>query len=814
MTTDWMSKRWLPILVGASGVLLTLFLWRALIAQERAQIRNTIKVQTTFVSNKIASETDSRIFALFRLAKRWEIRGQPAEGRWESDAVLFVNRFQGYQAIEWVDPSFRVRGIAPLEENEADQDRDLGAEQRPALALAAARDRREVMLAPATDWTHGGEVLLVCIPVYYRENFGGFLVGVFRFQQWLDTVLENVAPGYRLAILDGQDEFYARHAAGDAFDPQWGQQTEIAFHGVKWRLQVWPRPELLAAHSALPGAVLVTGPFVAFLLAWAVRLAQMARLRAKEAEDANRELKSEISERQRAEEALRGSEANYRSLVQNAPYGIFRVSAEGNRFSTVNRALLEMLGYASESELLAADLFAGIFCDPGGVERWLEPFRNQKGFDSAEVEWKRKDGTPIVVRLSGRLVTDAYGAPQGFEVIAEDITQRRALEEQLQQAFKMEAIGRLAGGLAHDFNNLVMIILGYTRLLRNTLGPSPLIGRNLEEIRTAAERAASLTRQLLAFSRKQVLQPQVVDINALVAEAVMLLAPLLGEDIKIVTSLDRGLGPVKADAGQIVQVIVNLAVNARDAMQQGGELTIETANVEFDDADAQLHVDLRPGSHVMLTVSDTGCGMDPETLTHVFEPFYTTKAKDKGTGLGLATVYGIVGQSGGAIRVDTAPGQGTSFRIYLPRVREAVQPVEPEIELAGSLEGSETILVVEDEESLRKLTRMFLEIRGYLVLEASNGHEALQVAGRFPGSIHVLLTDAVMPGMSGRELAERLVRLRPDMKVVSMSAYTEDAIVGLGILDEETAFLEKPFSPEDLASKIRGVLKSEKHSRL
>ena len=807
-----MRKRWPSILVAVCGATVTLLLWRALIAQERAHFRNTIKVEAKFVSNKIVTETQSRIFALFRLAKRWEIRGLPPEGQWESDAVLFVSRFQGYQAIEWVAPSFHVRRIAPLEGNEADQDRDLGAEPRPRVALEAARDRREVMLARSIDWTRGGEVLLVCIPLYHEEKFLGFLVGVFRFQQWLDTVLENVALGYRLALVDGQEEVYGRHGTHESVNPQWGQQTEIAFHGVNWRLQVWPRPEsLTGARSPLPNAVLVSGLLVVFLLAWAVRLAQMARLRAKEVDAANRELKTEIWERQRAEEALRSSEADYRSLVQNAPYGIFRVSAEGNHFSTVNPALLEMLGYGSQAELLAANLAADIYRDPSEAGRWVEQYRNQKRFDGIEVEWKRKDETPIVVRLGGRPVTDARGAPQGFEVIAEDITQRRVLEHQLQQALKMEAIGRLAGGLAHDFNNLVMIIQGYTRLLLNTLGPNAAIGGNLEEIRTAAERAASLTRQLLAFSRKQVLQPQVVDLNALVTEAVMLLSPLLGEHIKIVTRLDRGLGPVKADPGQIVQVTVNLAVNARDAMPHGGELTIETANVQLDEAYAQHHAALRPGSYVMLTVSDTGSGMDPETLAHIFEPFYTTKERGKGTGLGLATVYGIVGQSGGAIRVDTALGQGTSFKIYLPQVREAVQTIELEKDLADSLQGSETVLVVEDEESLLKLTREFLKMRGYTVLEARNGAEAIQVAEQHPGSIHVLLTDAVMPGMSGRELAERLAPLRPDMKVMYMSAYTEDAIVHLGILDGETAFLEKPFNPDDLARKVREVLNSEKY---
>jgi two-component system cell cycle sensor histidine kinase/response regulator CckA len=389
-----------------------------------------------------------------------------------------------------------------------------------------------------------------------------------------------------------------------------------------------------------------------------------------------------------------------------------------------------------------------------------------------------------------------------------DITDRKQLEEQLRQAQKMEAVGRLAGGIAHDFNNLLMVIQGYGDLLVERLPAGDPLHRNAEQIQMAAQRASSLTRQLLAFSRKQILAPKILNIQSVVADMEKILRRLIGEDIQLETSSVADLGLVKADRSQIEQVILNLAVNARDAMPQGGRLTIETANVELDASYSHPPAVLSPGKYVMLAVTDNGVGMDAETQAHVFEPFFTTKEKGKGTGLGLATVYGVVKQSGGYVWVYSEPGRGTSFKIYLPRIEEAAVPSgrDSKNDVRAPERGSETILLVEDEKGVRELAREYLATSGYTVLEAENGHTALELAAMHAGPIHLLLTDVVMPGISGRELAERVAHIRPGIKTIYMSGYTDQAVVHHGILENNAVLLQKPFTLMTLAGKLREML--------
>ncbi len=384
--------------------------------------------------------------------------------------------------------------------------------------------------------------------------------------------------------------------------------------------------------------------------------------------------------------------------------------------------------------------------------------------------------------------------------------ERKRLEEQLRQSQKMEAVGRLAGGIAHDFNNLLTIINGYSQLLLDRFAPRDQARVQVEEIKKAGDRAATLTRQLLAFSRRQVLQPQVLNLNAVVANVDTMLRRLIGEDIDLVTVIGEALGRVQADPGQIEQVILNLAVNARDAMPQGGKLTIETANVELDEAYTCSHAAVAPGRYVMLAVSDSGIGMDAETQAQIFEPFFTTKEKGKGTGLGLATVYGIVKQSGGHLWVYSEPGKGATFKVYLPQVEEANGTVAASQARVKSLRGAETILLVEDEEAVRKLASRILQEYGYKVLESTSAEQALQIGERHKEPIDLLVTDVVMPGMGGREVAGHLAFLRPEMKVLYMSGYTDDAIIHHGVLQAGVAFMQKPFTPEVLARKVREVL--------
>ena len=395
--------------------------------------------------------------------------------------------------------------------------------------------------------------------------------------------------------------------------------------------------------------------------------------------------------------------------------------------------------------------------------------------------------------------------------MALDITDRKQLEEQLRQAQKMEAVGRLAGGIAHDFNNLLMVIQGYADLLTERLADGDPLRRNAEQIQTASQRATSLTRQLLAFSRKQMLAPKVLNVQSVVAEMEKILRRLIGEDIQLETSSAPDLGLIKADRSQIEQVILNLAVNARDAMPEGGRLTIETANVELDKASSHPPAVLSPGKYVMLAVTDNGCGMDADTQAHIFEPFFTTKEKGKGTGLGLATVYGIVKQSGGYVWVYSEPGRGTSFKVYLPRIEDeqTVRGRDRQADARALPRGSETVLLVEDEKGVRELAREYLELTGYTVIEAEDGHTALELAAMHVGTIHLLMTDVVMPGISGRELAGRVKSLRPDMKVLFMSGYADQAVVHHGILDTDAALLQKPFTMAALAAKLREILSAE-----
>jgi PAS domain S-box-containing protein len=506
-----------------------------------------------------------------------------------------------------------------------------------------------------------------------------------------------------------------------------------------------------------------------------------------------------------AQEGLRRSEINFRSLVTHAPYGVCRCDSNGILLD-VNPALVSMLGHDTGAELVGRNL-ANLYSDSQQWFSLADFLRTLQKFHGLAADWVRKDNNIINVRLSGRAFRDD-GNSIFFELFAEDVTERRALEQQLRQAQKMEAIGRLAGGIAHDFNNLLMVISGYSEFLLERIGPDPALRGPAQEIANAAERASSLTRQLLAFSRKQMLAPQVVDLNSVVTENLKMLTRLIGEDIDLVMVPNSDIGAVKADPGQIEQVVMNLAVNARDAMPQGGKLTIETANVTLDANYARFHSPVKPGDYVMLAISDTGMGMDAETQTHIFEPFYTTKGL-KGTGLGLSTVYGIVKQSEGYIWLYSETGKGTTFKIYLPRADSSVTalPAVPTVAAHEQLgQGHETILLVEDEENLRQLTRQFLVSQGYNVIDAADGGAALRLSHAHQGPIHLLLTDVIMPGMNGRELANQVSPTRPEMKVLYMSGYTENHIGHNGTLDEGITLLQKPFTLPALKSKVREML--------
>ena len=513
----------------------------------------------------------------------------------------------------------------------------------------------------------------------------------------------------------------------------------------------------------------------------------------------------DVTARKQAEEALRASEKRYRSLFEGVVHGIYRVSVDG-QFLEVNPALAAMLGYDSPDEVLQLDA-ANVYVDPDErsrlVHKWLAEDRIED-----EVNWRRRNGEVIRVRLSGRPLTDQQNVVQGLEFIVEDVTSRRSLEEQLRQAQKIEALGQLAGGMAHEFNNFLGIIMGYTELLAEEKGVSESLRRKLAEIKAATQRAASLTRQLLAFGRRQMLEPRVLDINTVVWETHKLLRRLMPENIDLVSLLEPALKNVKADPAQIQQILINLVVNARDAMPAGGKVVIETANVELDEEHAVPELYFQPGDYVMLAVTDNGLGMDEETRAKVFEPFFTTKQEGKGTGLGLATVYGIVRQSGGYTTVESKLGKGTTFRVYLPRAEaaeflpeEESPPVQEQV-----LRGTETVLVVEDEDGLRKLICASLERHGYNMLTAKDGAEALQILEQYPGMIHLVVSDIMMPRLNGLQLREQAAPLRPGLKFLFISGYMEVSMAEQQLPPRDAAYLEKPFLPVELARKVRELV--------
>jgi len=511
----------------------------------------------------------------------------------------------------------------------------------------------------------------------------------------------------------------------------------------------------------------------------------------------------DISTRRHAETALRDTSQRLQTLIDAAPVAIIAMD-EAWRVVLWNKSATRMLGW-SEHEVLGQAV--PTIPDHKRAEFDAAVAQNRRGVATLyETQRRRKDGTLIDVISSTAPLVDVRGRVTGSMGVLVDLAEQKQLEEQLRQSQKMEAVGQLAGGIAHDFNNLLTVIGGRTYLLLTTLPEKHPARPNVELIQETAERAAVLTRQLLAFSRKQILALQVLDLNTIVASIERILRRLIGEHIQLVIEPSATPGWVKVDPGQMEQVILNLSVNARDAMPEGGRLTIRTAHVGVAEAAARTHAEIQAGPAVLLEVRDTGIGMSDEIRTRIFEPFFTTKPAGHGTGLGLATVYGIVKQSGGTIEVLSQPGQGSTFQIYLPRAEETEAPSPTDAAAPRHIGGSETILLVEDAEDVRDLARDILGLMGYNLMTASNPVEAIQVSQDHAGVMHLLLTDVVMPGMSGRQLADRLVADRPGLKVLFMSGYTDNAIVHHGVLDPGTAFVQKPFTPDSLSRKVREVL--------
>jgi two-component system, cell cycle sensor histidine kinase and response regulator CckA len=612
-------------------------------------------------------------------------------------------------------------------------------------------------------------------------------------------VLELAASAGLRCRPDEQVVAVAEAPVGKAVQDRALVQTNDLLRDPRWADADWVQRESLVALACLP--LLVDERVVGVLALYARKALSAATL------DALRGVANQIAvgiDRKQNEDALRGSEERYRRIIETTAEGIWTLDAD-DRTTFVNQNMARMMGH-SASAMVGQPLLSLLQeRDRPRAEVQLERLRQgiEEQFD---FKVHHRDGRMIWLMVS---TAPLYGADHryaGALIMCSDISERKRLEEQYRQAQKMEAIGRLAGGVAHDFNNLITIVNGCADLVLAKLPGDDPAAEFVREIKNAGERGAGLTRQLLAFSRQQVLEPRVVDLNAVITDMERMLGRMIGEDIVLGKALDPRLGRVRVDPGQIHQIIMNLAVNARDAMPNGGQFTIETRNVDLDEDYARLHSDVRPGGYVMLVVSDTGVGMDSDIRTRVFEPFFTTKEPGKGTGLGLATVYGIVTQSGGHISLYSEPRQGTVFKIFLPRVDEPLSNAAAHPAAPKALRGAETVLLVEDEDTVRLLSRHILELYGYTVLEARGPEEALAMAEHYEGSIHLLLTDVVMPGGGGRLVAEQLSASRPGVKVLYVSGYTDDAVVRYGVLHAEAAFLQKPFTAVSLAAKVREVL--------
>ena len=515
-------------------------------------------------------------------------------------------------------------------------------------------------------------------------------------------------------------------------------------------------------------------------------------------------------ERDRAENELRFSEEHFRTIVERAPYGIYAAAEDGN-LVLANPAMVLMLGYDTVEEVLALNTVRDIYADPQERRRALQHWESSSHATPFETTWKRKDRKLITVRLAGRRLTPGASLAM-HEVFVENVTEQRVLERQFQQAQRMEAVGRLAGGIAHDFNNLLMVIGSSAQMLQEAKQDPDKVEHYAAIVRNAADKAAGLTRRLLAFSRRQVLHPAVLSLNDVVVDICKLLPRLLGEDIEVVLGLEEDLKNIYADRGQIEQALMNLAVNARDAMPRGGKLTIETQTVELDAQYSRMKAgEIAAGKYIMLAISDTGIGMSLEVQAQIFEPFFTTKEVGKGTGLGLASVYGTVRQSGGFIWVYSEPEKGSTFKLYFPAIEASGDAVKSMAAATPEAGGSEEVLLVEDEPTLRELTSAFLQSKAYRVLEASNGVQALELC-RMHTSIAVLVTDVVMPELGGPALAAYATKMVPNLKVVFMSGYTDRAM-DQKVLEGGTEFLQKPFSFDTLARTIRRALDAGRETR-
>ena len=780
----------LPLAIAVCGWCATLVLCRTILSLESTQMAQTAALATRNIQSKVTSSISARIAPLEALVARWGADADPWQPEWESEAQQLHERYPALESINWLDASGSLQWSVPSVELRPEL-------LRPNMQRAQATGKTTVVLT--SEMSDSGNTLLVFIPIFRHGSFGGCVVATLQTGQWLHSVIDAEVPqGYAASISHGNEQIYLRDGGTAARVPRYLSEANVNLYGMPWVVRVWPTPDEWAGSRQI---LLALSLLIGLLLYVAGALAVAAHRRARMVEWARQKMTAQQEDLHQANQRLE-------AVIQASPLAIVAMDTSG-LVKSWNSAAERIFGWSAEEVMDRLPPFIG--------EAQLEEFqakiaRASGGELIAGLERRRlrKDGTSIDVSIWTAPLRDAAGSICGIIMAVADVSEKKKLEEQLRHSQKMEAVGRLAGGVAHDFNNLLTVINGYGHMMLDSVNSSDRMHGHAEQIVKAGNQAAALTSQLLAFSRRQVIQPKSIELNQIVTNLEKMLRRVMGEDIRLHTSLAAGLNRVKADPNQIEQVLINLVANARDAMPYGGLLTITTRNVELNRALVCEGAEIPAGSYVELAVADTGQGMDAETRSHLFEPFFTTKERGKGTGLGLSSVYGSVRQNGGGITVSSTQGAGTIFRIYLPQLRGAV--LEPHAEPAPHRirRGSETILLVEDEAPVRHMIRDVLANAGYRVLEATDGADALHKWERESASIDLLLTDVVMPVLNGRELAKRFSSHAPQLEVIYMSGYADDVVAHHGTLEPGMNLLQKPFLPAALAVKVREVLDARK----
>jgi PAS domain S-box-containing protein len=783
---DW---NWLPLVVAVCGWCTTLALCRVMISRERAQVVQTATLAARNIQSKIMSSVSTHIAPLEALVARWSSDADPWLPEWESDAGQLQQQHPVFESVAWVDAANQVRWSVPVM-------KPMASAVQP--AMQAARDTHRTTVITARNASDGDKTVLVLIPIF-RRGFEGCVIASLRTEAWLQSTVDAQIPrGYAASVSDVNERIYARDLASAPNLRHYVSEASFNVYGLPWAVRVWPTPDEWAGSSKiLFGLTLVIG----LLIYVSGALAVAARRRTRTVEWA----KHEVASRQ---EDLRQANERLEAVIQASPLAIVAMDLQSNVLSW-NSSAERIFGWSGEEALGRPPLFI--------PAEQLEEFRTKiEGASSGEMiaglerQRQRKDGTAVDVAIWTAPLKGTAGSIAGIIMAIADISEKKKLEEQLRHSQKMEAVGRLAGGVAHDFNNLLTIINGYGHMMLESFNPSDRLRTHAEQILKAGNQAAALTSQLLAFSRRQVIHPKPVDLNHVITNIEKMLRRVIGEDIVMHTVMSPELARVKADPNQVEQVLINLVANARDAMPRGGTLRIATENVTVAANEGGDLADIAPGPYVRLTVADTGEGMDADTKSHLFEPFFTTQERGKGTGLGLSSVYGSVRQNDGGISVWSERGKGTIFCIYLPQLADAAETDEKLPQRNGTCRGHETILLVEDEAPLRRMLREALANAGYQVLEANDGSDALRRWEQDARSIDLLLTDVVMPLLNGRELARRLAAAAPRMQVLYMSGYADDVIAYHGMLDAGTNLIQKPFLPDALLAKVREVLDARK----